>query len=147
MASQAPVSAPPSAKAAAIAQARATVVATTMAAAADTMKMVRTPTCAAYQATTMPRRTAQTTGGRAITRDLRAAAATATATQGAGLGLLLGEVRGIAIGIAIKIEIKIEIEIEVDTGSELAIGTVPGGLAGVEAKCQATKTTKTMTKS
>ena len=67
---------------------------------------------------TMPRRTAQTTGGRAITRDLRDAAATAKTSQRAGLGYLLGEVRGIAIGIAI------EIEIEVETGSKIAIRIV-----------------------
>ena len=50
--------------------------------------------------------TAQTTGGRVITKDLQAAAAAATTatTQGAGLGRLLGEVLGIVIEIAIKIK-------------------------------------------
>ena len=45
----------------------------------------------------MPERTARTTGGRAITRDLQAADATTTTTQGADLGYLLGVVHGIAI--------------------------------------------------
>ena len=54
-------------------------------------------------------RTSQTTGGRAITRDLRAAAATATTIQGAGLGYLLGVVHGIAIGIAIEMETEIKV--------------------------------------
>ena len=76
----------------------------------------------------MPERTARTTGGRAITRDLQAAAATATTTQGAGLGRLLREVRGIAIGIAIKIEIEVKI------GSKIAIGIIPDGLTGAKAK-------------
>ena len=59
---------------------------------------------------TMPGGTAQTKGGRTITKDLQAAAATATMTQGAGLGrLLVGEVLGIAIGIAIEIQIEMEV--------------------------------------
>ena len=57
----------------------------------------------------MPGRTAQTTGGRTITKDRQAAAATATTTQGAGLSHLLGMVLGIAIGIAIEIKIEMEV--------------------------------------
>ena len=60
--------------------------------------------CAASQAITMPGGTTQTTGVRAITKDLQAAAAAAMTTQRAVLGHLLGEVLGIAIGIAIKIK-------------------------------------------
>ena len=97
-----------------------TAVATTTAAAADATETVRIPTCAARQAITMPERTTQTTGLRAITRDLRAAATAATTTQGSGLGYLLGKLRGIAIGIAIKMEI----EIEAETGSKIAIRIV-----------------------
>ena len=76
----------------------------------------------------MPRRTARTTGGRAITRDFRAATAMATTTQRAGLGHLLGDVRSIAIGIALAIKIKMEVE----TGSEIAVGIVPDGLIGAK---------------
>ena len=65
--------------------------------------------------------TARTTGGRAVTRDLRAAAATATTIQGAGLGYLLGVVHGIAIGIAIEMGT----EINVETESKIAIRIVP----------------------
>ena len=141
---EAPGSTPSSTKVVKIAQSRVTVVATTTAATADAAKTVRMPTCAAFQAITMPGKTARTTDGHAIKKDLRAATATATATQGAGLGHLLGEARGIVIGISIEIEI--EIKVEVETGSEIAIGIVPGGLTGAEAKCQATKASKAMTK-
>ena len=65
--------------------------------------------------------TTQTTGDRAITRDLRTAAVTATTTQGAGLGYLLEVVHGIAIGVAIKMEI----DIKVETGFKIAIRIVP----------------------
>ena len=65
--------------------------------------------------------TDRTTGGRIITKDLQAAAATATTTQGAGLGHLLGEVLGIPIGIAIEIKI----EMEAVAGSKIAIRIVP----------------------
>ena len=84
--------------------------------------------CAAYKATTIPGRTVRTTGGRAITRDLQAAAATATITQGAGLGHLLREVQGIVTAI------EIEIEIEVEIGSKIAIGIISNGLTGAKAK-------------
>ena len=94
----------------------------------------------------MSGRTAQTTDGHTITKDLRVATATATAIQRVGLGLILGEVRGIAIEIAIEIEIEIKIEIEVETGSKIAIGTVSGDLTGADAKCQATKASEAMTK-
>ena len=61
-----------------------------MAAAADAAEtVVRISICAARQAIIMPGRTAQTSGGRAITRDLLATAAMATTIQGAGLGYLL----------------------------------------------------------
>ena len=94
-----------------------------MAAATDATETARIQTCAARQAITMHGRTARTTDGRAITRDLRAAAATATPAQGAGLNYLLGVVHGIAIWIAIKMEIEIEITIE--TGCKIAIRIVP----------------------
>ena len=90
-------------------------------AATNATETVRIPTCATRQAITMHGRTARTTGGRAITSDLRAAAATATTTQGAMLGYLLGVVHGFAIGIAIEIQT----EIKVETGSEIAIRIVP----------------------
>ena len=60
----------------------------------------------------MPGRTARTTGGRAITKDLWTLAVTATTTQG---------LRDIAIGIAIKLEI----EIEVETVSKISIRIDP----------------------
>ena len=88
----------------------------------------------------MPGRTARTTGGRTITKDRQAAAATATATQGAGLGHLLGMVLGIAIGIAIEIKI----EMEAVAGSEIAIDTAPGGQTGASAKCLVTKAKEAM---
>ena len=64
-------------------------VAMATAATTDAAETVRIPTCAARQVITMLGMTAQTTGGRAITRDLRAAAAMATTTQGAYLGYIL----------------------------------------------------------
>ena len=80
-------------------------VATMSTAAAGAAETVRIPTCATRQVITMPGRTAQTTGGRVIMRDLQAVAAMVTTTQGEGVGYLLGEVRSIAIGIAIEVEI------------------------------------------
>ena len=107
---EAPGNALPSTKATTIAQARATVVATTIAtvaAAADATDTVRR-ICPAPQAITMPGRTARTTGGCVITKDLQAAAAATTTTQGADLGHLLGDFLGIAMGIAIEIKIEME---------------------------------------
>ena len=69
----------------------------------------------------MPGRTAQTTGGRIITKDLQAAAAAATTTQGADLSHLLGKMLGVAIGIAIETKI----EIEAVAGSKIAISIAP----------------------
>ena len=92
----------------------------------------------------MPERTAQTTGGRTITKDRQSATATATTTQGAGLGHLLREMRG--LGTAIGIAIEIENGNEHKTGSEIAIGTTPGDLTGTKAKGQETKASKAMAK-
>ena len=88
----------------------------------------------------MPGGTARTIGGRAIMKDLQAAAMPATTTQGAGLCHLLGEVLGIAIGIVIEIKI----EMEVVTGTEITIGTVPSGQTDAGAKCPVTKAEEAM---
>ena len=80
----------------------------------------------------MPGRTAQTTGGGIITKDLQAAATTATTTQGAGLGHLLGEDLGTRYNL--------EIEMEAVAGTKIAIGTAPDGQTGAGAKCPVTKT-------
>ena len=97
-----------------------TVVATTTAATADAAKTVRMPTCAAFQAITMPGKTARTTGGRIITKDLQ------------GLGHLLGEDLGTRYNL--------EIEMEAVAGTKIAIGTAPDGQTGAGAKCPVTKT-------
>ena len=64
----APGNAPPSTKAATTSRATAT--------AADSVKTVRIPACDASQVITMPGRTARTTSGHAIAKDLRATTAT-----------------------------------------------------------------------
>ena len=123
---EAPGSTPSSTKVVKIAQSRVTVVATTTAATADAAKTVRMPTCAAFQAITMPERTDRITAGRITTKDHQVAAATTTTAQGSGLGHLLGEKLGIVIGITIEIKI----EMEVVAGTKTAIGTAPGGQTG-----------------
>ena len=134
---EAPRGAPLSIKATSIAQTRATAVATTIAtaaaAAADAAGPVRR-TYAVFQAIAIPGRIAQTTGGRTITKDRRAAAAMATTTQGAGLGHPLGMRTGIAVGVTIKIKIMEEV-----AGSKIAIRTAPGDRTGAIAKCPVMK--------
>ena len=88
----------------------------------------------------MPGRTARTTGGRVIAKDLQAAAATTTTTQETDLGHPLGEVLGIAIGIAIELKI----EMKAVTGAEIAIGTAPCGQTGAGAKCPVMKAKEAM---
>ena len=88
----------------------------------------------------MPGRTARTTGGRVITKDLQAAAATTTTTQGAVLGHLLGEV----LGIAIEIAIDMKIEMKAIAGAEIAIGTAPGSQTDAGAKCPVMKAKEAM---
>ena len=61
-------------------------------------------------------------------------------SYGGDSGGRLGEVLGIAIGTAIEIKI----EMEAIAGSEIAIGTAPGGQTGAKTKCPVTKAKEAM---